>query len=181
MFSILSHRVICTLFFIFVSSQIIQASTKEPSITDLDWLIGKWQYNDVAVKGAYTDKGIRICEYTLNKSYIACLSDGVTNTGKKRSYYFYFNYNKLDKRFEITSLTSDYPRKNLYIVTVQENNHKLSLTSKSWTKDGMVDNNTAAITYNGKNIWLWKIRYGEADPETGIIPVSYIDKSTRID
>jgi len=46
--------------------------------------------------------------------------------------------------------------------------------------DGLTPNDEATISYNGGDQYIWRIRSGEPDPESGEIAVSYIDTVTRV-
>ncbi len=151
-----------------------------PEISKLGWLIGSWQFDDRSVNGKYHESGTRTCDYALNDQFIMCESVGVSNSGKHRTYRFYFNYNALDKRYEITSLTGGYPRTNLYVVTVSEDGHRLDLINDTWSAEGMIRLNSATIRYNGEDRYVWEIRSGRPDPETGAHPVTFRDECSRI-
>ncbi len=155
------------------------ASDQEPSIKDLDWLIGSWDYADQAVKSDYTDTGQRECRYTLMQQYIVCESKGVTHTGKERNYLFYINYNKRNERFEMVALFNDYSGKNLYILDVSKDGYVINLKNHEWNNTGLKQLSEAEITYDGESEWKWQIRFGDIDPETGVVPVSFIDTATR--
>ena len=150
-------------------------------IQRLDWMIGQWTFVDAAVKSDYVETGTRNCDWALDGRYILCTGTGTNHRGKVRSYLFYLNFNHMEERFEITGLFGDWPRKNLYVAEVSEDNHTLRLKSWFWTNDGLTPNNQATISYNGDDQYVWRIRSGEPDPETGEIPVSYVDTVTRAD
>jgi hypothetical protein len=158
------------------------AAASEPlMIRQLDWLIGDWNYEDKSVSGDYRETGVRRCAYTLNENYILCEMHGETNSHKKRAALMYFNYNHLDKRFEMTALFSDYPRKNLYAIEVFDKGHRLELKNNSWSNDGFTWMNSATIHYDGESRYVWDIRSGHPDAETGEHPVTFRDTVVRID
>ncbi len=168
-----------TLIFLLQVPNCLLALDQEPSIKDLDWLIGSWDYADQAVKSDYTDTGKRDCRYTLMQKYIVCESEGVTNTGKERNYLFYFNYNKRNERFEMVAVFNDYPGKNLYILDVSKDGYVINLKNHEWNTTGLKQLSEAEITYDGTSVWKWEIRFGDIDPETGVVPISFIDTATR--
>ena len=86
----------------------------------LDWLIGAWEFDDSEVNGDYRETGTRVCAYGLDDQYIICKSKGVSSSGNERTYHWYINYNKVDDRFEMTSLLGNFPRKLLHTLTVSE-------------------------------------------------------------
>jgi len=156
------------------------ADDNNERIRQLDWLVGKWHFEDKAISGSYSETGTRICEYTLDDAYILCTSEGENSSGKKRSYVFLVSYNRMDERFEIVGLFGDFPRKILYVLTLSPDSHHLELNSVFWTDEGLVPNNEASIVYDGKDQYIWTIRSGEPHPETGIPAASYRDTVTRI-
>ncbi len=157
----------------------LTAKEVEPSIKMLDWMIGEWSYADRQVKGEYTDQGTRHCRYTLKEQYIVCESVGVTNAGKERVYLFYLNYNKRHARFEMVALFSDYQSKNLYVMEVSKGGYVIDLKNHEWNQQGLKQLSDAQISYDGQGVWEWQIRYGEVDPETNEVPVSFIDTAIR--
>ena len=156
-----------------------QKMSPPPSIKKFDWLIGQWQFKDSSVDGSYSETGTRTCSYTLNDNYIVCNSHGTSGKGKVRDYLFYINYNHMDNRFEMTAMFGDYSRKSLYIIETDESGYNLRLTHLAWTADGISPMNKATISYDGKHQYIWKIRTGDPDPQSGEIPVGYIDTVTR--
>lgn len=167
---------------LFLALQIGAAAASEsPMISKLDWLIGDWNYEDKSLNGDYRETGVRSCAYTLNEKYILCEMHGVTNSGKKRAALMYFNYNHLDKRFEMTALFNDYPRKNLYAIEVFDGGHRLELKNNSWSNDGFTWMNSASIQFDGEGRYVWDIRTGRPDPETGKHPVTFRDTVVKID
>lgn len=157
------------------------AETEQRPIQRLSWLIGSWTFSDEAVDGSYKETGTRDCEYTLNDTYILCRSVGTSNSGKVRSYHFYFNYNDRNNRFEMTSLTAFYPHKDLYVMSLSADNRVIESRSRSWTEDGLRPQNEATIVYNGDNQYIWNIRTGYADGETGSRAVTFRDTVNRVD
>ena len=156
-----------------------QAGEDSP-MKKLHWLLGQWIFEDKQVNGAYSEQGTRNCILTLDEQYIRCESEGVAMNGHQRSYHFILGYNSMDQRYEMLGLTSSYPRQNLYIIEPSPNGHTLELTNHFWTSEGLVVLNKATITYNGKDQYVWHIRNGEADTETGQRAVGFIDTVTRV-
>lgn len=154
------------------------ANTAHP-LDKLDWLLGEWTFEDAQVNGSYWERGTRICKRVLEEQYIRCESIGTSNKGHQRSYHFILGYNSMDKRYEMLGLTSSYPRQNLYIITPSVDGHELEINNHFWTSEGIVASNNATITYNGRNQYIWHIRNGELDPQTGQKAVGFIDTVTR--
>ncbi|MEM7016682.1 MAG: hypothetical protein AAF512_04990, partial [Pseudomonadota bacterium] len=93
---------------------------------------------------------------------------------------FILAYNKMDTRYEMLGLTSSYPRQNLYIIEPSSEGHTLELVNHFWTAEGIVESNKATIKYNGVDQYIWEIRNGDVDPETGKKAVGFIDTVTRL-
>jgi hypothetical protein len=85
----------------------------------------------------------------------------------------------MDKRYEMLGLTSSYPRQNLYIIEPSKNGHRLELINHFWTDEGIVESNKATIQYNGVDKYVWNIRNGKLDPQTGRKAVGFIDTVSR--
>ena len=153
--------------------------TVEP-MQKLSWLIGKWTFEDNQVNGSYWERGTRDCIWVLDNKYIQCESKGTSNSGGKRSYYFILGYNRTDQRYEMVGLTSSFPRQNLYIVEPSADGKTLELQNHFWTAEGISPLSNATIHFNGEDKYVWEIRNGELDPETGKKAVGFIDTVQRV-
>ena len=165
--------------FVFAVSLPAVASEETAPMQKLSWLLGKWTFEDTQVNGKYWERGTRDCVLVLDDRYIRCESKGVSNTGHERSYYFILGYNSKDARYEMLGLTSSYPRQNLYIIEPSDDGHTLELSNHFWTGEGIVKTSEATIQYNGDDQYVWRIRNGIPDPETGQKAVGFIDTVTR--
>ncbi len=161
------------------TSAAVTSDTKRP-MDKLSWLLGSWTFEDAQVIGTYWERGSRNCKLVLDAQYIRCESRGISNKGHERSYHFILGYNAMDKRYEMLGLTSSYPRQNLYIIQPSDDGHTLELTNHFWTDKGIVESNRATITYNGVDQYIWHIRNGELDSQTGRKAVGFIDTVTRV-
>lgn len=146
----------------------------------MSWLLGNWTFEDAQVNGQYWERGTRICVKVLDDQYIRCESKGVSNSGNERSYYFILGYNRMDERYEMVGLTSSYPRQNLYIITPSNDGHTLELQNHFWAAEGIVSSNNATIHYNGVDEYVWDIRNGEVDPDTGKKAIGFVDTVKRL-
>lgn len=155
------------------------ASESLQPMEKLNWLLGSWTFEDIQVGGNYWERGTRDCQLILDEQYIRCDSIGVSNSGHKRSYYFILGYNSMDERYEMLGLTSSYPRQNLYIIEPSDDGQKLELSNHFWTEQGIVKSSKATIQYNGTDQYVWRIRNGELNTETGQKAVGFIDTVTR--
>ena len=167
------------LFSLAITIPSVEASEKNQPIKKLSWLLGKWTFEDVQVNGKYWERGTRDCTLILDDQYIRCESKGVSNKGQARSYHFILGYNSMDKRYEMLGLTSSYPRQNLYIIEPSKDGHRLEISNHFWTDDGIIKSNEATIQYNGVDQYIWNIRNGELDQETGQNSVGFIDTVSR--
>ena len=129
--------------------------SQEPNIEQLGWLIGEWTFEDVEIDGEYRETGTRACEYALGREYIVCESFGVNHRGRERSYVWYFNYNHMDERYEVTSLLQGFPRKLLYTAEVHDGGRRLDITYGSWEGDDVVVEGGATVIYNGSDQYVW--------------------------
>ena len=145
----------------------------------LSWLVGSWEFEDSQVGGEYWERGSRVCDWVLDNQYIQCLSEGTSNSGHERSYFFILGYNSLDSRYEMIGMTSSYPRQNLYIIEPSADGQTLELSNSFWTTEGILASNNATIRYNGINQYIWQIRNGDVDVATGRRAIGFIDTVTR--
>ena len=157
----------------------LHAEADEKPINRLGWLVGQWTFEDVQVNGEYREAGTRDCHFTLDGDYIQCISNGTSHTGNQRTYYFFFNYNHLDKRFEATSVVGGFPRKILYTINVSPGNQRLDLVYGGWEKDGINFESHAIIRYNGSDQYIWESHLAHEGPETDEYEVRFRDTVTR--
>ena len=149
-------------------------------IKRLSWLLGNWETRDEQVDGNYIETGLRNCEWGLNGRYIVCTGVGTNHVGRSREYIWYFNYNHMEERFEMNSLYGDWPRKNLFIIEISENNHHLKAISYFFTEDGLETGNPQVVEYDGSHQYVWTILNGDPDPETGEPTAGFVDTATRV-
>lgn len=128
---------------------------QDRGIEQLGWLIGEWTFEDVEIDGEYRETGTRVCEYALGGEYIVCESFGVDHRGRERAYLWYFNFNHVDERYEVTSLLQGFPRKLLYTAEVHDGGRRLEITYGSWEGNDVVVEGGATVTYNGSDQYVW--------------------------
>ena len=170
----------CLLFATLNGASAADSETENP-MGKLQWLLGNWTFEDNQVNGEYWERGTRDCVSVLHDQYIRCESIGVSNSGNERSYYFILGYNRTDQRYEMIGLTSSYPRQSLYAIEVSDDGKTLELQNHFWTAEGIEPLSPATIHYNGVDKYVWEIRNGEADPETGRRAVGFVDTVTRVE
>lgn len=168
-----------SLFFVLPNNaHAVDSETNHP-MDKLNWLLGRWTFEDVQINGQYWERGTRDCIMVLGNQYIRCESKGVSNSGHERSYYFILGHNRIDQRYEMIGLTSSYPRQNLYIIEPTDDGQTLELRNNFWTAEGVTPSNNATIHYNGIDEYVWEIRNGEMDPDTGKKAVGFVDTVHR--
>ena len=159
---------------------LLSVPTQASELDRLDWLVGEWRFEDTQVNGEYREAGTRNCERALDDAYILCRSVGISNNGQEREYLWYFNYNRMDGRYEMSALNSAWPRKDLYILEPSEDGRRVDVDTLTWKKEGLVRMNVATISYNGADRYVWEIRSGAPDAETGEHAVTFRDTVTRV-
>jgi hypothetical protein len=155
----------------------------EPSIRDLSVLIGEWEFEDrstAALGFDYVETGTRSCGYALDNSYIRCTSTGMSR-GKQRTYEFSFNYNRLDKRFEMVALHGDYGPKSVYNVTVSENGKRIDLVVNRGCRGDppVCSSNWGTIRVVDANTMTWETRRNRSTDQPDTWPVITIDTARR--
>lgn len=128
------------------------------SITDLDFLIGSWKIEETIYPGTskeYQEKGIRVCEYFLNGSFIKCESTTlVQKNGKERHYAYVINYDKKEDCFRTTNLANDFPLHGQFKWFLdKENQQIIAITPKNVIEDRFF---RATISYADKSRLIWK-------------------------
>ncbi|MFN0120929.1 MAG: hypothetical protein ACKV2V_10535 [Blastocatellia bacterium] len=156
------------------------AALSPPGLRDLAWLTGRWEFEDRAVTASdtYAEKGTRQCEWALDEQYIRCESRGVIN-GRARTYVFYFNWNKLDNRFEMVALHGNYPRKTFFTIKVSEQGRRLDLLSEKTTRDGIASQSWGTIRYDGQDKLSWETRINRSDQPPDSWNLLYREESRR--
>lgn len=136
------------------------ATAAEPSIKDLEWMIGDWAFHDVATEAAgfkYEEKGTRSCRWALRDQYIRCESQGGT-AARPRTYVNYFNYNAAEKRFEMVSMWSNHPPKDIRAGEAAAGGRELRLRQLRPERDddGIIKQSWAVMRFDGKGSWTWE-------------------------
>lgn len=132
------------------------AAGQEPSIRDLDWLIGEWSFEDEEIAGDYRESGTRTCSWALGGDYIRCASEGRDHRGGARTYVWFINFNANEQRFEITSLFQGNPRKYLYTATLHDGGRRLEVRFGSWEADALHFEGGATVVYDGRDRYVWE-------------------------
>ena len=139
---------------------LVAATAAEPSIRDLAWMIGDWAFHDVATEAAgftYEEKGLRSCRWAMRDQYIRCESQGGT-AARPRTYVNYFNYNPAEKRFELVSMWSNHPPKDIRVGQAALGGRELKLRQLRPERDddGIVKESWAIMRFDGRATWTWE-------------------------
>lgn len=171
---------------VLIMALIVTAPTNaaEPSIKDLDRLIGTWRYDDRSAPALgfdYRETGTRTCAYGLADTYIRCISEGVAN-GKSHVYEFNFNYNAIDERFEMVAIFSHYGPKMFYVVTLREGGRRVDLLAPRMPRNGQTytDQSWATITFDGNDRMIWTTRRNRSTQHPDEWPTITVDDAHRI-
>lgn len=130
-----------------------------PSIQDLAWLIGRWQFADKATEDAgfsAEEIGTRSCAYALDAKYIHCQSAGSDGSGKVESSSYYFAYDPVERRFEMVALHSDWPHTLLFDMRVVEDGKRIELLSKPYADGSALKRLWGILTYDGGAGYVWE-------------------------
>ena len=141
------------------------AQEEDLPIKRLGWLVGNWETRDEQLAGNYVETGPRNCDWGLDDRYIVCAGVGTNHRGRSREYIWYFNYNHMEERFEMNSLFSDWPRKNLFVLELSEDNHRFTAMSYFFTEDGLEAGNPQVVEYDGSSQYTWTILNGGTGPK----------------
>ena len=138
----------------------LAAAAAGPSIKDLSWMIGDWAFHDVATEAAgfkYEERGIRRCRWAMRDQYIRCESEGGT-AAKPRTYVSYLNYNGAAKRFEMVSMWSNHPPKDVRYGQLSSDGRELRVRLPQPVKDddGIVKDHWAVMRFDGQSTWTWE-------------------------
>lgn len=143
----------------------VQQFAQEQSVKNLDLLIGTWDVEEAMVSGSnltVAEKGLRTCSYILSDTYILCETRSRGQNGKERIYQFFINYNKLDKKFEMISIYSDWDRKRFDTITIDEKAGRWNLMGAPTTENGVERRIWGVIQFEGTDKFIWTVRRNKA-------------------
>ena len=147
----------------------------------LDGLLGRWTFEDRSTPEAgfdYVERGTRTCERAIQDAYLVCRN---TSEGPQpREYQFFFNYNDIDKRFEMIALFSNWGRKMRYDVRVFDGGKRLELVADPLVRPDRVDRGWATIRIENENRIVWETRRNRSDRPPDDWPVITRDVATRV-
>lgn len=150
-------------------------------LSPLDGLLGRWTFEDRSTAEAgfdYVERGTRVCERAIKDSYVVCRS--VSEGPRPREYHFFFNYNDIDKRFEMIALFSNWGRKMRYDVRVFDGGRRLELVADAQVRPDRVDRSWATIRVESDSRIVWETRRNRSDRLPDDWPVITREVATRI-
>ena len=179
-----SESVVHTFLALFtVISFAISTSAQEPTIKDLDGIIGSWEVEEVGFSGTNqepAEQGTRTCSYILLDTYILCETRSrFLKTGKERAYQFLINYNGLDKRFELVSIYSNWGRKNFDAITIQSNPKRWDLRGTPRVENGIERRVWGVIEFMEPNRYVWTVRINKSTDAPTEWPIMFREVARR--
>ena len=153
-----------------------------PSIRDLSWLIGVWEFDDRSTAAAgfdYQETGTRTCGWALDDQYIRCESRG-TSRGRTRTYVFYINWNSITQQFDMLSMHPNTPRKALMSGRATSGGHHLDLRSDVVIDEGVASRSWATITFDGKDQIVWESRSNRGTDRPDHWPMRFREEARRV-
>lgn len=135
------------------------ATAEEPSIRDLDALIGTWEFFDEATELAgfdYREEGTQTCQYDLDDAFIRCDGTGHAR-GKTRHFSMYINYNAFNGTYEMIGLFGNFPEKSFFTIKPSADFKRLELFGKRMNqRDGSTTQNYGVITFTDPGAFTWE-------------------------
>jgi hypothetical protein len=153
-----------------------------PSIRDLSWLIGVWEFDDRSTAAAgfdYQETGTRTCAWALDDQYIRCESRG-TSRGRTRTYVFYINWNSITRQFDMLSMHPNTPRKALMSGLATNGGRHLDLRSETVVDDGIATRSWATIVFDGKDRVVWESRSNRGTDLPDHWPMRFREEARRV-
>lgn len=162
----------------------VSAQNTQPSTRDLDRILGTWAFEDVSAAdngAAYRESGTRTCALTLNDAYIRCESRGRAANGTERTYLFYFNYNAVDRRYEMLTLHSNWSQPQRFELQIMPDSSWRLTRAAAPSADGRVSrSNWGTVRFPDANTMIWETRLNRSDEPPDRWTLSYIDTARRM-
>ncbi len=102
-------------------------TSQEKGIKELDFLIGTWETREDNAETGWWETATREINYTLKDNYIELKANSIDSNGRERAYFWYINYNKKAKQFEMVSMFSNWHKTQFDILTWDEENRTLTI------------------------------------------------------
>ena len=175
---------VCSLALLANCAPSASAQNVQPSTLDLARILGIWSFEDVSAAdngASYRETGTRTCALTLNDTYIRCESRGRAANGTERTYLFYFNYNTVDRRYEMLSLHSSWSQSQRFELRIMPDGSWHLFRGATPSADGRVNrSNWGVVRFPDADTTIWETRLNRADEPPDRWPLSYVDTARRI-
>lgn len=159
------------------------APPHEPSVRDLDLLIGKWRYVDESTKLAgfdYRETGTTECRYALDGAYIRCDGKGLYN-GNSRTFVEFLNYNRFTGEFQRVGMFGNHPAIARFTLEISEDGRRIEQRGAPMPqRDGTFTHNWGVITFADDNHYTWHVRLNRSNEPPDHWPLRFISIFERI-
>lgn len=159
------------------------AAAEEPSVQDLDALIGTWEFSDEATELAgftYREEGRSTCRYDLDDTHIRCDSVATYND-KDRHYVTYISYNDIAETFEMISLFGNFPEKSSFTLRPSDDFTRLELIGDPMRqRNGTLSRNYGVITFSGPDSFTWETRLNRSHEAPNHWPLKFIGQYRKV-
>lgn len=156
---------------------------REPSIQDLDILIGKWSYVDQSTELAgfdYRETGFTECAYALDGAYIRCDGRGVYN-GKSRTFVEYLNYNRFTGEFQRVGMFGNHPAIATFTLEISKDGKRIEQRGAPMPqRNGTFTRNWGVITFADNDHYTWHVHINRSDEAPDHWPLKFISTFKRI-
>ncbi|NAS14035.1 hypothetical protein [Poritiphilus flavus] len=105
-------------------------AAQDAGIKDLDFLIGTWETREDNVEEGWWETSTREINYALKENYIEIRANSIDSNGREREYFWYINYNKKTKRFEMVSMFSNWYQSQFDILEWNRKERKLTIRNE---------------------------------------------------
>lgn len=160
-----------------------EAPQREPSIRDLDILVGKWRYVDESTDLAgfdYREEGITECAYALDGTYIRCDGQGSYN-GRSRTFVEYLNYNRYSAEFQRVGMFGNHPAIATFTLEISADGKRIEQRGTPMRqRDGTYTRNWGVISFSDEDHYTWHVHINRSDEAPDHWPRKFISTFERI-
>lgn len=151
---------------------------QEKGIKELDFLIGTWETREDNTEKDWWETSTREIKYTLKGNYIELKASSIDSNGNEREYYWYINYNKKSKQFEMISMFSNWYKTQFDILEWDREKRKLTIRNKPDSETEFHERFGEIIFSEDFSEYTWKGENKYGDPNNPSI-WKYIEKGFR--
>lgn len=155
----------------------------QPSIKDLDILIGKWRYVDESTELAgfdYRETGETECAYTLDDAFIRCEGSGVYS-GKSRTFVEYLNYNRFTGEFQRIGMFGNHPSIPRFTLEISEDGKRIEQRGAPLPqRDGSFTRNWGVITFIDDDHYTWDVHVNSSNEAANYWPRKFVSTFERV-